>query len=81
MAARMLRTVALTLTMSLVLVPTAFAFPEEPIEETFESIVDFLESIVGGGGGYDNVDNEVLEWEGDGGGSGGGEEEPQTEAR
>jgi len=74
MAARTLRTAALALVMSLVLVPAAFAFPEEPIEDAYETVVEFIESLFGGGDeDPENVNHEVVEWDGDGGGGSGGD--------
>ena len=83
MLARTLRTAALALALSLVLTPSAMAFPEDPadIDKLFQDILEWVRDAVGGDDGYDYVDHEVMEFEGDGGGSGGGQGEPTVEER
>jgi hypothetical protein len=82
MAARIARTAVLALAIGMAFAPAALAIPEEPIDYSFQSLLDWLGDVFGGDeGGYDHVDNEVLEWDGDGGGSGDEDEEPRVEAR
>ncbi len=74
MITRTLRTATLALALSVFLVPAAMAFPEDPMEDAWGTVLDFIESLTGGGGDPENVNHEVNEWEGDGYGGGGGDD-------